>query len=31
MTESAKYDLTKWIAGLLLAQAGLVTARVKLL
>jgi len=29
--ESAKYDLIKWIAGLLLAQAGLVAALVKLL
>jgi hypothetical protein len=29
--EAAKYDLVKWIAGLLLAQAGLVTALVKLL
>ena len=26
-----KYDLVKWIAGMLLAQAGLVTALVKLL
>jgi len=29
--ESAKNDLIKWMAGLLLAQAGLVTALVKLL
>ena len=29
--EAAKSDLIKWIAGLLLAQAGLVTALVKLL
>ena len=29
--ETAKNDLIKWIAGLLLAQAGLVTALVKLL
>jgi len=29
--EAAKNDLIKWIAGLLLAQAGLVTALVKLL
>ena len=29
--EVAKNDLIKWIAGLLLAQAGLVTALVKLL
>jgi hypothetical protein len=29
--EAAKNDLIKWMAGLLLAQAGLVTALVKLL
>ena len=29
--EAAKNDLIKWIAGLLLVQAGLVTALVKLL
>jgi hypothetical protein len=29
--EAAKYDLIKWMAGLLLAQAGLVAALVKLL
>jgi len=29
--ETAKNDLIKWIAGLLFAQAGLVTALVKLL
>ena len=29
--ESAKNDLIKWIAGLLLAQAGLVPALVRLL
>jgi hypothetical protein len=29
--EEAKNDLIKWMAGLLLAQAGLVTALVKLL
>jgi hypothetical protein len=29
--ESAKNDVIKWMAGLLLAQAGLVTALVKLL
>jgi len=28
---ASKYDLIKWMAGLLLAQAGLVTALVKLL
>lgn len=29
--EAAKNDLIKWMAGLLLAQAGLITALVKLL
>ena len=29
--ESVKYDMIKWIAGMLLAQAGLIAALVKLL